>query len=801
MRYNKNVIGFFLGGIGLVASSLVLSHPGSGSGQDKPGYQASSDAIEPDAIEEVSGKAKKRKRQADHSVDAHQYGMPTEIVSSKKNRGFRKMVIRIMRKAKRAVSELAGQLSCLNVQSTEECVELEIDNQLLTQFSQLWLHPPTEELRPYDAIDHTFYLKAMNPSLWDRLGLGSLTAVTLPESMTQTSAEYYLGQAAVREVLARQDEQHPALPYVEVFLQDMAGNSFSLIELPQNWLRSPEVVRHISSLNLHNTVAEFDRAAAGVELVRQLFSLLSDIHQTRDSQLANLLNQCGARNLALGMFRDGRGLSAADLAIEEGASGSQIKLIHASGQVAFNEQHCAIVVRNHSGGDRKEGGATRKRLEEILMASKRDQKPFHLDQVKTESGNLLKLAIKNRLDYSSLYLIMYPSYGEGVTPDTDDFIETLRQELAETSHDLVPGHITRFLPEGSLTSWEQWRDDESGRTLLDIVLATENSLYYFRRIHPLGFPAQLDDLPAILRDTRRRDELEYILNDYGRMLGSEALKNWRDSDGRTLYEHALFHNAPVKALEIIDMHTGQAVDSGSQILSGKPASKISWHRSYIRNLLQQQTGRSGVSSSYTTALNQLLRDKGLQQGSTPKDGLCFYHAVASLFNVSEDALKAQMTNVIETALAGFQMHQNLHQHHVISHGMGGQQGMQSALQGLQNSQWGELSWFPAVAQALYHLSPDFAGFQVITPGYDALCTPVITLFQFDGTPVEVSGVDTDIPVIIHDGVNHWSFAEYIPTTIVNGQLENNSTSQGTSDSDSIIIPAQMFLNEQPSAEW
>ena len=786
MRHRDSAVWLFFVVIGLVASSLVLSQP-KGNGLDEPSYQASPDIGKASGKDGTEVSAKKRKRGSGQSDDAdgHQQGMITtiETMPPKRRHGFKNVVVRIVKQAKKLVFELADQLNCLNLSATEGCVDLVVDNELLTEFGRLWLHPPSDTKSPpiYSNLDHRSYLVAMNPSLWDRLGLGNLEVITLPESLTQNSAEYYLKQAGLREVLARQNERHPSHPYVDVHLLDMAGNSFSLSELPESWLRSPELVRHISSLNLHNTAVEFDRAVSGLELVRQLFGLLAGIRQMSDSQLSDLIEQCKTRNLTLGRFRDSRGRSLADLAIEEGASGSQIKLMHASGQVVFNEQHCAVVVRNHSGRGRK--GATSKRLEQLILSFRKDKKPYRLDQVETDSDNLLKAAIKNKLDDWSLHLIMYAIGGTGVVPDPEDFIETLKQELAEPTSDFVPGAVMRSLPENSLAGWKQWRD-KKGNSLLDYVLATESPLYYLRHTRGLGFPAELDDLPAILQDTRRRDQLECILNDYGFILGGKVLKSWRDSDGRTLYELALFHNVPISALDVINLYTGQAPDSGRKD-DFKP-----WHYRYIRSMLQQLAGQS--ARSYAFVLNQLLYNNGLQQGHTPKDGLCFYHAIASLFPVSEDALKTEMTRVIQTVLSGFELGQNLHQHNVILFGMG-REGMHSALQDIGNSEWGALSWFSAVAQALYHLIPGFSGFQVITPGHDDANTPVITLFQFDGTPVEVPGIDSNIPVIFHDGINHWSFAESIPAE--NVQPESNNTHYDPQNSEYTFM-AEEFINFQ-----
>ena len=651
---------------------------------------------------------------------------------------------KVAKTAKGLVVRLCGRLNCLNLRSEGECVDLEVDEQLLSMFSQSWL-ALSPDAPAYNSIDHSQHLKKMNPELWDRLGLDSVPLARIVNN-DRDAAQYHLDQVLLREALARQDEYALSLPFVDVHLMDATGNSFSLSELPQPWLSSPELVNAISAISLHNTGVGFKRAASSLELVRQLFQLISGAGNANNSLLMELLTQCHSQNAPLTMFRDRDDRDIANAVLEVGTP-EQIGIVHSHGKIAFNAQDCAVVIKNPSA----DTGVKLLQLREIF---EKENVPCQLDKVETKYGNLLQAGIEKRLDYFSMLMIIdsYSSCITGVIPSVDDFIKALKQEIFSQTKNLTTLCILNHLPKGSFAGWDQWRDS-NGKSLLEYILAsTVPRVTRLGSLHLLGLPASLNDFSTILSDTRKPEDLWSFVHYYDRKFGSEALKDWRDDSGRTLYELALINNVSAEVLQTITTLTGQKA-------SGDLSEKETGLKRYYWQVQPVQQVHNVFA--YQGQLNKMLQENGLQQGVTEKDGLCFYHAVNSLSGVQESSLQAEMIHVIQTA------HDDNWAGAMSPSAYGAimdsipDSAMPGVVSAINNLEWVELSWLPAVAQALNHLTQDFNGMQVITPGYDNSSTPVITLYQPDGISVQLPGININLPTLIHTGQNHWTFAEPI----------------------------------------
>lgn len=411
-------------------------------------------------------------------------------------------------------------------------------------------------------------------------------------------------------------------------------------------------------------------------------------------------------------------------------------------------------------------------LEALITRLMENREPLPTLPALASNNNLLKEGIKARLSKSLLIYILHPNRGKGVKPEVEDFIELLKQESMLLIRPYTGSCVAQGLPENSLAGWEEWRDSETDRGLLDYVLATEFPAQYLGYLHERGFTVHLDYLPHILQNTRRRDHIGHIIYFYKVQWGFDRLKGWRSQDGKTLYQLALFHNVPVKALDIITFHLdSEAYHSGSR------AGKIRWPRYHMINYAQPGPVPSYFTSHYTMELGQLLHSQGLRQGDTEKDGECFYHVVARLFNILEEGLKAGMKSRIRAIQRALQQGGEMSEQDKVILEWIAEDKLESVWHEIDNSQWGALAWFPLAAQTLNQLTGGFSGFQVITPCvYGSDTEPLITLFQYNGMPMEVPGINPDIPIIIHDGVNHWTFAEPVPDE---GGIPNDINFQGS----------------------
>ena len=81
------------------------------------------------------------------------------------------------------------------------------------------------------------------------------------------------------------------------------------------------------------------------------------------------------------------------------------------------------------------------------------------------------------------------------------------------------------------------------------------------------------------------------------------------------------------------------------------------------------------------------------------------------------------------------------------------------MQQIESGQWGETPFLPVLVQALNVLVSNFSGLAVMMPDHNLSSTPVFIVYHPDGQHEQVSSLPSGLPLLIFDGVNHWTFAE------------------------------------------
>lgn len=702
------------------------------------------------------------------------------------------------------VCNLARQLNCLTITASSDALCHEAEGLIINPQGLQPEEPPP----PYDSIDIRGHLRNMNPELWQRLQFDLLPSISSPQHIAHSSACYTVTVHSLRETLVRQTEIRPAL---DVFLQDWDGKSFSLSELPLEWLRIPELVRHITSIHPHNTRAALDQAKNALPLVRELFILLVQSERNNNTRLTELLQQCSSLGVDLESFRDCHDQSIVDIATSKDPEGEKTSLLVKSGAAQINEQHWRKVIEEAPKcfGHRDKIGKTASKIQALHRAQRKSRSPYQLNREKTAHGNLLKLALKKGMDYSTIFHIMDAAAHQdkasgvvpvGAKPDMEDAITALQLELFDSSRCFVLNQIMKFLPENSFADMGQWRDKKTGMSLLDYFLKTDSPLNCINRFHLLGLPWNLDDLPQIFdaRESISQYDMITIMGRYISSIGeqdSRLLSQWRSSDGHTITGLARSKGVSPNVIAWIETYiemyskdagqdAGQDKESTkktAESTTGKSHTKPdqnsgnNWQVLYINQILQSaQSAQSAPSApstqqiinpeNYQQELLSLLQSSGLQPGYIPSYGFCFYYAISQLFHINIHQLITNLGNLLEQALSALNDESAIwpvNLHTLLTNI--GIQGIQEALQNLQDLSWGELSWFPAVAQVLNNLVDDFHGVQVITPDTNDLSLPLITLFHADGTPQQITNLIPGIPVILHNGGihrrAHWTFAE------------------------------------------
>lgn len=243
---------------------------------------------------------------------------------------------------------------------------------------RLTIHPePPPAYTPSYCPEH---LQPLNPVLWERLGLDSLPVIS--RCINGITSHYSVSVDVLKNKLTHQDSSLE-LPYVDVHLPDISGNSFSLSELPFEWLQSPEIVDHLEGISPANKEYRLRRVTNGISLARQLANAI-----TTKASLKQLQNSARRARSAAGNLNSFRceEMDFIGWSISQDGRDEAMECLYDHCGIEPKEQHLVISI-----GKRERGSNATYRLYATLSRLQRLRKKA--SDIVTPSGNLMAWAL------------------------------------------------------------------------------------------------------------------------------------------------------------------------------------------------------------------------------------------------------------------------------------------------------------------------------------------------------------------------------------------------------------------------
>ena len=428
------------------------------------------------------------------------------------------------------------ELLCINNSGGGD--EVTINVELSELFNDLQLMSPPPPYTPEFTAD---WFRAMNPDLWLRLGLEHLRFVHCESC--QDIADYQVTVHMSRNRLAFQAEE-PDPPDLDIMLQDVTGNEFSLSELPVEWLHSPEIVATLESISERNTRPSLRTLASGLNQVWRIVEMMRK--KEAENKLIPAVKKACIEGVDLEAYHSGRNhddLIDNYLKYSDG-EGCLDELVSTS-RLPVTGKHLKTIL-----GKRKRGIQNYYEIDAVLRHMERSGVPA--EPIQTPVGNLVSWALMNNADYSAIQAItvLSPYYRSPIT--VENLLEFLRRPLQPGERlpykDIPPEDksetdiLDLFIDQLEKQGVKVANIETEYGNLADYALAVKEPRYY--ELYALYFDgiveasvAQL--LKAIEYDTVKTIEKNLYLPwlVMGRLIQQGVdLKNWRSPQGETLLE-------------------------------------------------------------------------------------------------------------------------------------------------------------------------------------------------------------------------------------------------------------------------
>ena len=697
------------------------------------------------------------------------------------------------------------ELLCINDSGGRDEVTIYVELSELFNSLQLISPDPPPSYTPEFTAD---WFRAMNPGLWLRLGLDHLRFVHCESC--QDIADYQVTVHMARNRLALQAEQ-PGSPDLDIMLQDVTGNEFSLSELPVEWLNSPEIIATLESISARNTRQSLRTLASGLNQVRRIVGMMRK--RKAEDKLIPAVKRARIEGVDLKAYRSGTNqddLIDNYLKYNDG-EGCLDKLV-STGSLPVRGKHLKTVL-----GKRKRGMQSYYELDAVLWHMERSGAPA--EPVQTPGGNLISWALMNNADRSSLQAITIPELTKYHCPVTvGNLLEFLRRPLQPGEllpfKDIPPEDkresdiLDLFVDQLEKQGVKVANIETEYGNLADFALAVKEPRYY--ELYGLYFDGMVEAsmaqlLKAIEYDTVRTIEKNLYLPGLvmGRLIMQGVdLKNWRSPQGETIVQVARRLGAREGILSMLadtdppippvtqayELRTAKARKKQMIDRSGWQfrlvASTVSAHRNSISTHANYEVSNP---EAYRRSVRLLLKTLNYQAIDVSMDGACFYHALQGMFGISGQRLRGMILTFLKAIQN--QMHSIVAltpaQQSVLN--WFGQEGISEAIHEVESGAWGTHNLLVTLPHILSQQLFNFPGLYAITPSPEGEAT--ITHFTSQG-PVSVATIPDHAPVIISNGSDHWYYgtglAENMETLfavgfpfVENTAPQNNTTPAST----------------------
>lgn len=641
--------------------------------------------------------------------------------------------------------------------------------------------------------------RAMNPDLWLRLGLDHLNSVHCGESCQET-ADYRVTVHMTRNRLALQSEQ-PGQPYLDIMLQDISGNEFSLSELPVVWLNSPEIVAALESISTRNGRLSLRSLASGLNEVRQIVGMMHEGQS--ENQLILAVKKARREGIDLGAYCDGDDDDLIDNFLKHNDDEPCLHKLVTTGSLPAKEKHLKTIL-----GKRKRGVNTCYELHCILHNMERSG--AHVEHFQTPQGNLVSWALMNDADFFALGAITGThSYCSPVT------LENLLQFLRR------PWQPGEYQPYRKIPGEDKWESSivslfidllkkqnvaiasattEHGN-LADFVLKTRVPRYF--ELYDLYFKGMVE---ATM--TQLFQAIEYAANGHREDLPLPVMwrlsqqgfdhKNWRSPQGETLVEVGQRLGAPAATLSILNSLT---IHDTTPAPPRDYSARNSFDRKKRRVINRSPQANYEVKdrNAYGRSVRAMLKKLRYHAIDVEADGFCFYHALEAMFGIPWQRLKKMILRFL-TAIKGRMYHAPLTAAQQSVLDWFGESGIGEAIWEMESDNWATHNLLIVVPHVLPQQLSSFPGLYVITPSSEGLAT--ITHFTDQG-PVFVNSIPDHTPVLVSNGFNHWSYATEMPEDMDTQPLmaqplmDNSTLSNNTMHPSSLLFYPENNLPALP----
>lgn len=595
-------------------------------------------------------------------------------------------------------------------------------------------HPYTSDQAPppYTPAPEQFRndLQSLNPELWTRLGLDNLTTLTC-DPLCQKTAQYLVTVDAVRCRLGNQHylKHSPAL---DIELQDISGNGFSLSELPIEWLQVDEIVEALQAISDRNKRSSLRAMADALDHARRINSLIYQDFGKVCEVLEQELKTASSLGVDLKVYKEYRQeKDTLNHMLQHNVDSRSLRKCLYYRVCQPEMRHVAECIKSGC-------PQLRIHLRNILdwVAQQKINTPVVPDGY---SGDLLDYALDNKVDgYILGAIVDYPDFS---TVSVNNLLRIIAS-LGDPDWNTGPYQVHNFAKALVSQGHNLAEVETEYGSLVDYAQAHSFSSPPLYHLYELGVPATIEQLvraidscaEALPWDASSATVIAQQLQNQKASLGF-----WRSDRQENLADYARRAGAPERAIKIL----AQAVldDQKREGLTDLPVFQVA------------------DAETYLSDVQQFLYSMEYQVISPPKDGLCLYHALSAMFQTNINALQTGLMSFIESLASNFQQDSlTAVQTHIIN--AIGYDAIQSTYTQILSGEWGELSYLPILASITN--TEQNGGIYVMTPG--AGVQAFTTTHYSNGQINEVSpeNIPDHTPILIHDGSNHWLYAIHQP---------------------------------------
>ena len=623
------------------------------------------------------------------------------------------------------------------------------------------------QTKDYSPEHEVSFFREMNPLLWRRLGLDAIQEIYCDTSCL-LAAKFTVTVDVLKNSLALQTN-HPDLPYLDIMLLDRDGHDFSLSELPFPWLQIPEVVAAIQSISDRNNEKTLTILSNQMLALRRLAKLLQISPSA--SHLCHTLNQLLDKHTELNAIRVNE-QDLIELYLQHNDDYEPLLTLYDKGKLVCKEQHLVVSL----GRGARDTKATY-RIYEITYRLEGAGIPASV--METPSGNLIDWALAHDADYFTIVALTKGPYSSPVS--LRNLLTSLQlplgQQRGEYNGRLADTEIPRIFTSSLTAQGINVAETETEYgSLVDYAMAVQHPEYWvvknlYDRTHIDATIPQLER--AIELSIDGGDEALPLAVIWKLQEQGVDLTSWRNAKGETFAQYGYRLGVPDRTLSILYYLKNSAKRPPSDFYHSLPSV-----------LVEPSDFQTSDINQYQNSLHSLLTGMNYSEEITPGDGHCFYSALDAMYGVNKARLKQKMLfylNEILTLVQGGGLLNSIQE--AIFESLGNI-GIQQAINNISNDQWGEQSYLPLAAATLSQFFEVPSGIYALTPDYSS-SNPVISLYNPDGSIVTLSNIEADVPILVYNGIDHWTYALPLENQIVNMPL-NNAENNTEPDNEAIF---------------